>query len=292
MLKKDDLKNAIDCYDKAIEIKNDYYEAYHNKGNAYSKMNDSINAIKCFDAALKIKSDYLPALKSRNSFYINQKKFDKALPQLDKLLIYEPDNIDFYVQKADILSEINNQNDSNVEELKKAKMHNDKSVEDNLVALIAKIGEKITIGKTKTISHSSSVNYQYLHTVVKDNLAKLAVVVSLETKDNSDTVKTFGKQLSMHIAASNPLALDSSLIDKSIIDKEQELVSKELMNSGKPEDIAKKISLGKMNKFKEENALLTQAWVMEPKKKVQDVLKELAINDLKIKEFSRIKIGE
>ena len=190
------------------------------------------------------------------------------------------------------LSEMNNQNDSNVEELKKAKMKNDKSVEDNLVALIAKIGEKITIGKTKTISHSSSINYQYLHTVVKDNLAKLAVVVSLETKDNSDTVKTFGKQLSMHIAASNPLALESSLIDKAIIDKEQELVSKELMNSGKPEDIAKKISLGKMNKFKEENALLTQAWVMEPKKKVQDVLKELAVNDLKIKEFSRIKIGE
>ena len=199
---------------------------------------------------------------------------------------------DDFINFVKELSEINNQNDSNVEELKKAKMHNSKSVEDNLVALIAKIGEKITIGKTKTISHSSSVNYQYLHTVVKDNLAKLAVVVSLETKDNSDTVKTFGKQLSMHIAASNPLALESSLIDKSIIDKEQELVSKELINSGKPEDIAKKISLGKMNKFKEENALLTQAWVMEPKKKVQDVLKELAVNDLKIKEFSRIKIGE
>ena len=171
-------------------------------------------------------------------------------------------------------------------------MKNNVSVEENLVALIAKIGEKITIGKTKTISNSSSVNYQYLHTVVKDNLAKLAVIVSLETKENSDIVKTFGKQLSMHIAASNPLALESSLIDKAIIDKEQELVTEELKNSGKPEEIAKKISLGKMNKFKEENALLTQAWVMEPKKKVQDVLKELAINDLKIKEFSRIKIGE
>ena len=199
---------------------------------------------------------------------------------------------DDFINFVKELSEMNNQNDSNVEELKKAKMENGKPVEDNLVALIAKIGEKITIGKTKTISNSSSVNYQYLHTVVKDNLAKLAVVVSLETKDNSDIVKTFGKQLSMHIAASNPLALDSSLIDKAIIDKEQELVSKELINSGKPEDIAKKISLGKMNKFKEENALLTQAWVMEPKKKVQDVLKELSVNDLKIKEFSRIKIGE
>ena len=96
----------------------------------------------------------------------------------------------------------------------------------------------------------------------------------------------------MHIAASNPLALESSSLDKKIIDKEQELVTEELKNSGKADDIIKKISLGKMNKFKEENSLLTQAWVMEPKKKVKDVIKELALNDLKITEFSRIKIGE
>ena len=190
------------------------------------------------------------------------------------------------------LSELNNKKNSNIVELKKTQMQNGKSVDENLVALIAKIGEKITIGKTKTISNVSSTNYQYLHTVVKDNLAKLAVVVSLETKDENDTVKNFGKQLSMHIAASNPLALDSNLIDKDILDKEQELVNEELKNSGKPEDIAKKISVGKMNKFKEENALLTQAWVMEPKKKVKDIIQELSINDLKIKEFSRIKIGE
>tara|TARA_B100000886_G_scaffold333711_1_gene288192 strand:- start:1557 stop:2408 length:852 start_codon:yes stop_codon:yes gene_type:complete len=190
------------------------------------------------------------------------------------------------------LSELNNLKGSNLEELKKTKMRNGSSVDDNLVSLIAKIGEKITIGQIKTIENSSSINYQYLHTVVKDNLAKLAVVVSLETKENSDVVKNFGKQLSMHIAASNPLALESNLIDKSIIDKEQELISEELKNTGKPEEIVKKISAGKINKFKEENALLTQAWVMEPKKKVQDVLEELAVNDLKIKEFSRIKIGE
>ena len=199
---------------------------------------------------------------------------------------------DDFINFVKEISELNNENDSNVEKLKKVKMKNGISVEENLVGLIAKIGEKITIGKTKTISNSASINYQYLHTVVKDNLAKLAVIVSLETKDNSDIVKTFGKQLSMHIAASNPLALESDLIDKKIIDKEQELVNEELKNSGKPDDIIKKISLGKMNKFKEENSLLTQAWVMEPKKKVKDVLKELAINDLKIKEFSRIKIGE
>ena len=199
---------------------------------------------------------------------------------------------DDFINFVKEVSEINNQNDSNIDELKKSKMINGNTVEDSLVALIAKIGEKITIGKTKTISNSSSTNYNYLHTVVKDNLAKLAVIVSIETKSTSDLVKTFGKQLSMHIAASNPLALESSLIDQSIIDKEQELVTEELKNSGKPEDIAKKISLGKMNKFKEENALLSQAWVMEPKKKVQDILKELSITDLKVKEFYRIKIGE
>ena len=190
------------------------------------------------------------------------------------------------------LSDLNNNVNSNTEDLKKSKMSNGQSVDENLIALIAKIGEKITIGKTKTIANEGAINSKYLHTVVKDNLAKLAVAVSLETKDNSDTVKNFGKQLSMHIAASNPLALDQNSIDKAVIDKEQELVTEELKNSGKPDEIVKKISLGKMSKFKEENALLTQAWVMEPKKKVQDVLKELAINDLKIKEFSRIKIGE
>ena len=83
-------------------------------------------------------------------------------------------------------------------------------------------------------------------------------------------------------------------MDKTIevFQKEQDLVAEELKNSGKPEEIAQKISLGKMNKFKEENALLTQAWVMEPKKKVQDVIKELNIPDLKINNFLRIKIGE
>ena len=171
-------------------------------------------------------------------------------------------------------------------------MKNGDTVENNLVALIAKMGEKITIGKVKTLKNPDSLNCHYLHTIVKDNLAKLAVLVSLETTDKSDIVKNFGKLLSMHIAASNPLALDSDSIDQEIIKKEQELVTEELKNSGKPDDIAKKISIGKMNKFIEENSLMTQAWVMEPKKKVQDIVKELSISGLKIKEFYRIKIGE
>jgi elongation factor Ts len=171
-------------------------------------------------------------------------------------------------------------------------MKNNKTVEDNLVSLIAKMGEKITVGKVKTFNQPGTKNYNYLHTVVNENLSKLSVIVSLKTADDSEAVKTFGKQLSMHIAASNPLALSSDLIDKDILKKEMDLITEELKNSGKPEAIAEKISLGKINKFKDDNALLTQAWVMEPKKKVQDVVKDLNITDLKINDFYRIKIGE
>ena len=190
------------------------------------------------------------------------------------------------------LSELNNSNNSKIENLKTTKMSNSKTVNENLVALISKIGEKITIGRAKTFDHGGSKNFNYLHTIVKDNLSKLAAVVSLETNDTSDSLKIFGKHLSMHIAASNPLALEASKIDKKILDKEVNLISEELKNAGKSKDIVKKISIGKINKFKEDNALLTQAWVMEPKKKVKDILKELSIADLKIKDFYRLKIGE
>ena len=199
---------------------------------------------------------------------------------------------DDFVSFAKELSELNNDSNSDIEKLNKSNMLNGQTVEDNLVSLIAKMGEKITVGKVKTFNGSGTKNFNYLHTVVKDNLSKLSVMVSLETANSSEAVKSFGKQLSMHIAASNPLALNSDSIDKDILEKELDLVTEELKNSGKPDEIVQKISLGKMNKFKEDNALLTQAWVMEPKKKVQDIVKDLNISDLKIKEFYRLKIGE
>ena len=199
---------------------------------------------------------------------------------------------DDFVSFAKEVSELNNLNDSNLEKLNKAKMESGQTVEESLIALIAKMGEKITIGRVKTFKHNGAKNFNYLHTVVKDNLSKLAVIVSLETKEKSENIKSFGKQLAMHVAASNPLALEANLIENEILEKEQNLITEELKNTGKPEEIAQKISLGKMNKFKEENGLLTQAWVMEPKKKVQDIIKELSISDLKIKDFYRLKIGE
>ena len=197
-----------------------------------------------------------------------------------------------FINFAKEISELNNSVSSDLKQLSCLKMKNSKSVEENLVALISKIGEKITIGRAKTFSENGSKKFNYLHTVVKDNLSKLAVIVSIETKNNSDNLKNFGKQLSMHIAASNPLSVESENIPKNLVDKEIELISEELKNSGKPAEIIKKISLGKINKYKEDNALLSQPWVMEPKKKVINIMKELNIPDLKINSFYRIKIGE
>ena len=199
---------------------------------------------------------------------------------------------DDFIEFVKELSELNNHHSSNIEDLKKSTMKNNKTVDENLVALIAKIGEKITIGRVKTLADENSRNFAYQHSVIKDNVSKLIVIVSLNTSEKSDKIDLFGKQLSMHIAASNPIALNADLIDQEIIDKEVNLIEEELKSSGKPEDIAKKISIGKINKFKDENSLMSQDWVMDPKMKVKDVLKNLDISNLQINNFIRLKIGE
>ena len=219
----------------------------------------------------------------------NEKKFSIIEVNCETDFVAKNEDFINFVKE---LSEINLLNNSDVEKIKKVKMKNTDTVENNLVSIIAKIGEKITIGRAKTISNENSLNFSYLHSVVKDNLSKLAVVVSLNTKEKNEKINIFGKQLAMHIAASSPIALESKDIPQSIIEKEQELVTEELKNSGKPDEIVNKISLGKINKFKEDNSLLSQPWVMEPKKKVKDILKELNISDLKINDFFRLKIGE
>ena len=197
-----------------------------------------------------------------------------------------------FIAFAKELSDINNEIRSERDKLLSSKMKNEKTVNENLVALISKIGEKISIGRSKTLIKNKCKIFKYHHTVVKDNLSKLGVIVSLASNDETDKFKNFGKQLSMHIAASSPLSIDIDGIDQEVLKKEQELISQELKNTGKPENIIKKISEGKINKFKEENSLLNQAWVMEPKKKVKDIINELKISDLKIEKFSRLKIGE
>ena len=205
---------------------------------------------------------------------------------------------DFVAKNDDFLNftkeigEINNSVNSDLKKLNITKMKNGSTVSQNLIDLIAKIGEKITLGRSKTIENSKSKIFTYNHSIVKDNLSKLGVIVSLEFEKSSKEIVEFGKHLSMHIAASNPMVIEKNSIKADVVEKEKEIIQEELKNLGKPQEIAEKISLGKINKFKEENSLLTQDWVMDPKLKVKDVLNKVDSKNLKIKDFIRIKIGE
>ena len=190
------------------------------------------------------------------------------------------------------LSELNFQTKSNLEKLNETKMSNGLLVKDNLVNLIAKIGEKITIRRANFFDNSKGKNFAYVHSAVEKGIGKIISVVKLDGITNGKNEEV-GTKLAMHIAASNPLAIDKDKINQDIIDKELEIIKAEVTNSGKPKEMAEKISKGKILKFLNDNSLLNQLWIMDPKKKVSEILKENSSEkQIKILDFIRYKVGE
>ena len=190
------------------------------------------------------------------------------------------------------LSELNFLCRGKLEKLNNLKMKNNQLVKDNLVNLIAKIGEKIIIRRAKFFDNDKGHNFFYVHSALEKNIGKIISIVKLDgiSKDKNDGL---GNKIAMHIAATNPLAIDKDGIDKSIVDKELEIIKAEIVNSGKPADLADKISKGKISKFLSDNSLLNQIWIMDPKKKVSDILKENSFEkELKILDFAKFKVGE
>ena len=218
--------------------------------------------------------------------------YDKA----DEIAVVEINSeTDFVAKNKDFLnfgkeiSKINFDVKGDIEKIKSSKMSNGKLVSDNLIALISKIGEKITIRRSKFFDNKGGKNYFYIHSAVEKNVGKIASVVKI--LNNSD--KELGQKIAMHIAASSPLAINDSDLSKETVKKELEIIKAEIINSGKKGDIAEKISKGRLNKFISENTLMNQIWIMDPKKKVSDILKENKKNeDIKIIEFIRFKVGE
>ena len=190
------------------------------------------------------------------------------------------------------LSEINFSNKGDLNKLNETKMVNGNIVKDNLVSLIAKIGEKITIRRANFFDNLNGKNFSYVHSAIENGIGKIISIVKIDgiLEGKNDEI---GTKVAMHIAASNPLAIDKDDIDKSIVNKELEIIKDEIKNSGKPEEMADKISKGKILKFLNDNSLLNQIWIMDPKKKVADILKENSSEkQLKILEFVRYKVGE
>ena len=129
-----------------------------------------------------------------------------------------------------------------MEDILNAEMQNKKNINDNLVTLISKIGEKITLRRSDFIKSDKAINFSYVHSSIKTNVGKIGVLLSLETTKKKNDILDFGKQLSMHIAASSPRAIDKEALDQSLLDKVEEIITEELKNSGKDPKIIDKIA--------------------------------------------------
>ena len=222
---------------------------------------------------------------------VKQEKGEVSIIEINSETDFVAKNKDF-ISFCKELSDLNFRVKGNLEELNNTKMKNGTLVKEALVNLIAKIGEKITIRRANYFDNSRGSNFYYVHSALEKNIGKIISIVQIDgiIKGKNDDI---GSKISMHIAASNPLAIDSSGIKKDVVDKELEIIKAEILNSGKPKEMAEKISQGKISKFVNDNTLLNQIWIMDPKKKVLDVLKENKVDkELKVIDFIRYKVGE
>ncbi len=222
---------------------------------------------------------------------VKEKENNVSIIEINSETDFVAKNKDF-ISFCKELSEINFLTLGNLEKLYNFKMKNGIIVKDNLVNLIAKIGEKITIRRANFFDNKTGLNFFYVHSAIEKNIGKIISIVQLsgiEKGKNED----LGNKIAMHIAASNPIAIEKNGIRKEVIEKELEIIKAEISNSGKPVDMADKISKGKIAKFINDNTLLNQIWIMDPKKKVSDILKENKIKEeIKILNFTRYKVGE
>mgnify|MGYP001192160760 CR=1 FL=1 len=198
-----------------------------------------------------------------------------------------------FVNFSEEVSKISLEKFGNMNDILKSKMKNNKNVNENLIDLVSKIGEKITLRRSAFLDNKNFINFSYIHSPVKKDIGKLGVLLSLETTKKKEEIANLGKQIAMQVASLSPLAIDKNDLDSNIINKEKEIINEELKNTGKDSKIVEKIAEGKLNKFVAENTLLNQDWIIEPKKKVINAIKEVEGKDkIKIKQFVRYKVGE
>ena len=204
---------------------------------------------------------------------------------------------DFVAKNKDFISFckevaiLNFENKADLSLLDCSKMRNNKTVGENLVSLISKIGEKISIRRSKYFDNDGK-NFFYVHNSTEKNIGKVTSIVKLSNTNTKD-IDFVGSKLAMHIAAQSPLAINEKGIKKDILDKELEIIKEELKNSGKKPDMIEKIANGKIKKFISENTLLNQIWIMDTKITVSEFLKQYSNNgEINIIDFVRYKVGE
>ena len=168
---------------------------------------------------------------------------------------------------------------------------NGKSISDLLTEMIAKIGENLIINDLKVFDNKeTSVNY-YIHNPYRKNIGKIVSAVFYSTEEESDEVKTFSKNLCMHIAASKPEAMDIDNLPSELIESEKKIQEEMIKDSGKPSNVMEKILEGKMKKFYSEVTLLNQNFVIDTDKTVKDAISDFnSSNSLILKDYILISL--
>tara|TARA_B100000575_G_C23089198_1_gene627883 strand:- start:566 stop:1429 length:864 start_codon:yes stop_codon:yes gene_type:complete len=181
-----------------------------------------------------------------------------------------------------------------VENLLESKSNNI-PVKQILTDLIAKLGENLIIKKLDYYNDSNLCFQKYVHNSVNHNSGKIGVILVYSTSNKNDEIENFSRNLSMHIAASDPKSLEINALDPDLINKERAIYTEQLIDSNKPQDIIEKIVDGKIKKFYDQVCLLEQFFVMDPKVKIKDVIQELNKNnnnDFKIIKYYMYKLGQ
>jgi len=171
----------------------------------------------------------------------------------------------------------------------------DKNISEKLTDLVAKIGENLSLRRSAALKVNKGAVVSYVHGAVASGKGKIGVLVALESDAPADKLETLGKQIAMHVAATNPMSLDISGVDAHELEREKSIISEQAKASGKPEAIIEKMVEGRLRKFYEEVVLLEQAFVMDPDKKVKDAVADFAKelgSDVKITGFVRFGLGE
>tara|TARA_B100000945_G_scaffold318095_2_gene322221 strand:+ start:111 stop:977 length:867 start_codon:yes stop_codon:yes gene_type:complete len=221
---------------------------------------------------------------------INKKEENLSVIEINSETDFVAKNNEF-ISFCKEISEINLKVQSNLKSLNSSKMSNGKNVEENLINLISKIGEKITIRRAKYFNNKGK-NFSYIHNSLEKNIGKVAAIIQLSNNSKKDLTE-LGNKLAMHVAAQSPLVVDETDIKKETLDKELEIIKEELKNSGKKTEMIEKIANGKIKKFISDNTLLNQVWIMDTKLKVSQVIKQYSPeDDIKILDFVRFKVGE
>ncbi|GLQ57821.1 translation elongation factor Ts [Devosia nitrariae] len=169
------------------------------------------------------------------------------------------------------------------------------SVSAELTEAIAKIGENMNLRRTETVSVSDGVVSSYVHAAVKDGLGRIGILVGLESSGDKTALNALGRQLAMHIAATNPLSVSPDDLDPAVVERERAIFSEQARESGKPAEIIEKMVDGRIRKYYEEVTLLAQTFVIDGETKVADAIKNAEKDvgaPIKLTKFVRYALGE